>query len=86
MKIRIQLHGALRAADPSGRIELELPADSRISTVREKLGEYLRAHPAGVTPELVARSAFASEEEILHDERSLPADGELSVLPPVSGG
>lgn len=86
MKIRINLHGALREADPAGHIELDVPGDSTVATLRQRLMDHLRAHPAGIAADLVQRSAFASDEEILHDNRELPASGVLSVLPPVSGG
>jgi sulfur-carrier protein len=86
MKVRIKLFGALREADPSGTIELEVPAQSTIAMLREALAAYLAEHAPQVSAGLVQRSAFASDEEILHNDRTLPDDGRLAVLPPVSGG
>lgn len=86
MKIRIRLFGALREADPRGLVELDVPPQSTVAMLREALQQYLSAHAPTVSATLVARSAFASDEEILHNDRVLPEHGELALLPPVSGG
>ena len=86
MKVRIALYGALREADPRGHLELEVPPGSTIADLRELLAAYLRAQAPQVNAGLVRISAFASSEEILHNHRAVPADLELAVLPPVSGG
>ncbi|WP_426663586.1 MoaD/ThiS family protein [Rhodanobacter aciditrophus] len=86
MKIRIALYGALREADASGHVELEVPPGSSIAELRERLAAYLAGHAPAIPAGLVRRSAFASAEEILHNHRTVPAGVELVVLPPVSGG
>lgn len=86
MNVRIQLHGALREAAPSGFVEIDLPAGSRIATLRQHLATWLAQHAPAVDAGLLRRSAFATEEEILHDEREIPPNTQLAVLPPVSGG
>jgi len=86
MKTRIALYGALRDADPSGHVDLDIPAGCDIAGLRQLLIRHLRQHAPGIGAELVERSAFASAEEILHDARSVPEGVELAVLPPVSGG
>lgn len=86
MKIRIALYGALREADASGGVELEVPAGSSIAALREQLAAHLAEHAPAIPAGLVRRSAFASAEEILHNHRTVPEDVELAVLPPVSGG
>jgi molybdopterin converting factor small subunit len=86
MKVHITLFGALRDADANGFIELEAPASCTIGALRELLREHLRDHAPHVSAGLVQRSAFASEDEILHNHRTLPESGRLAVLPPVSGG
>jgi molybdopterin converting factor small subunit len=86
MKVRITLFGALREADPRGYIELEAPAPCTIGDLRQLLREHLREHAPHIGAGLVQRSAFASEEEILHNHCPLPQDGQLAILPPVSGG
>lgn len=86
MKVHIQLFGALREAAPGDRLELEVADDATIGMLREALQHHLSAAGSAISPNLVQRSAFASDEEILHNGRRVPADGVLAVLPPVSGG
>lgn len=86
MKTRIALYGALREADPRGYVELEVPAGCTVAALRELLVSHLGEHAPAVAAGLVRRSAVASAEEILHNHRAVPADVELAILPPVSGG
>lgn len=86
MKTTIALFGALREADPRGYVELELPAGSTMAELREALVAHLAAHAPTVSAGLVRRCAFATDAEILHNHREVPAGGTLAVLPPVSGG
>jgi molybdopterin converting factor small subunit len=86
MKVHITLFGALREADTNGFIELDAPEHCTIAELRELLREHLRQHSPHVSAGLVQRSAFASEDEILHNHRTLPESGRVAVLPPVSGG
>lgn len=86
MKVHITLFGALRDADARGFIELEAPDSCTIANLRELLREHLREHAPNINTHLVQRSAFASEDEILHNHRLLPNHGQLAILPPVSGG
>lgn len=86
MNCRISLHGALREADPSGTITLDTPPDCTVADLREALLIHLREHAPQVSEGIIRRSAFATSETILHDHQHVPADGELAVLPPVSGG
>lgn len=86
MKVHITLFGALRDADTRGFIELDVPDACTVATVRERLHDYLREHASHISAGLVQRSAFASEHEILHNHRTLPENGQLAILPPVSGG
>ncbi|MEY2161210.1 MoaD/ThiS family protein [Rhodanobacter sp. FW106-PBR-LB-2-11] len=86
MKTRIALYGALREADASGHVELEVPAGSSIAELRDLLVAHLAEHAPAIPAGLIRRSAFASAEEILHNHRTVPEGVELAVLPPVSGG
>lgn len=86
MKVRITLFGALREADPHGFVELDAPESCTIGALRDLLREHLREHAPQISAGLVQRSAFASENEILHNHRTLPENGQLAILPPVSGG
>jgi sulfur-carrier protein len=86
MKLRITLFGALRDADARGFIELDVPDGSTIANVREALQHYAREHAPAISASLIQRSAFASEDEVLHNHRQIPSNGVLAILPPVSGG
>ncbi len=86
MNVHIALYGALREADATGFVELELPAGSTVGSLREKLVAHLAKHAPGVSGSLLARSAFATDAEILHDHREVPEGVGLALLPPVSGG
>lgn len=86
MKTRIALFGALRDIDAKGYVELHVPRGSSIGMLRDRLRAHVRAHSPAVETRLIGASAFASTDEILHDHRPVPEDGELALLPPVSGG
>lgn len=86
MKIRIALYGALREADASGQVELEVPVGGTVAELRELLVAHFAEHAPAIPANLVRRSAFASDEEILHNHRTVPEGVGLAVLPPVSGG
>ena len=86
MNVTLRLFGAFRQYDASGQVQLELPTAARVADLRSALDAYGRAHWSGFKPELLRVSAFASADEVLRDAEPLPADGELAILPPVSGG
>jgi sulfur-carrier protein len=86
MKRRITLFGALRDADASGFIEVDIAEGSTIADLRTAVQQYLQEHAPGISPNLILRSAFASQDEILHNHRHVPENGDLAILPPVSGG
>ena len=86
MKVRVTLFGALRDADPRGFVEMDVPDHWTIATLREALQSHVRHHTSSISENLIKRSAFASEDEILHNHRHVPEHGQVAVLPPVSGG
>lgn len=86
MKIRIQLFGALREADPSGQVALDVPDGCSVAQLRDALQAHLAEHAPHVSAALVSRSALASDETVLRNDDAVPANGPLAVLPPVSGG
>jgi sulfur-carrier protein len=86
MKRRITLFGALRDADARGFIDVDVADGSTIADLRGIVQQHLHEHAPGISSRLIERSAFASQDEILHNHRSVPENGELAILPPVSGG
>jgi sulfur-carrier protein len=85
MSVTLQLFGAFREFAADGRVELAIERPATVAALRAALDAHARAHWPGYRPPLLAVSAFASESEVLRDGDPLP-DGELAVLPPVSGG
>lgn len=86
MQVELALFGAFRQFDPAARIELELTDDARVADLRQAFADYAARHWPGFQPGLLARSAFASEREVLRESEPIPADRHMAVLPPVSGG
>lgn len=86
MRVELALFGAFRQFDPGARIELELVNDARVADLRLAFAGYAAAHWPGFSPGLLARSAFASEHEVLRESEPIPANRRMAVLPPVSGG
>lgn len=82
--VEIQLFGALREAEPTGRASLSTDAPT-IGALRAELAANVPHWPEQARA-LLRQSAFASDERVLRDADTLPADGRLALLPPVSGG
>jgi molybdopterin converting factor subunit 1 len=72
-----------RARDLVGadRVTVSLPAGATVGDLRRRLAV---DYPA--LAGLLARSALAVGGEFAHDTDPLPADAEVALLPPVSGG
>lgn len=90
MKVSVSLFGAFSAFGSANgerpRIELELGEGGRIADLRVALHAHLSEHWRDFRPQLLRYSAFADSTQVLRDGDPLPADGEVAVLPPVSGG
>jgi molybdopterin converting factor subunit 1 len=72
-----------RAKDIVGadRLEIALPAGATVAALRRALAQ---AHPALAS--LLEKSALAVNGEFAQEETQVPADAEVALLPPVSGG
>lgn len=86
MKITLGLFGIYRDFDAGAHIELEVDDDAKVAEVRRALLDYAQCHWPGFENGLAAKSAFASQSCLLRDGDALPLDGQMAVLPPVSGG
>ena len=85
MTVTLALFGAFR--DLHSAPTLQLQVDGReIADLRRSLIAHLESQGKGDKRGLVSVSAFASEQSILRDGDPIPADGQLAILPPVSGG
>jgi sulfur-carrier protein len=79
--MNVLLFARLRDLVGSDRVEVDVPATATIGDLRRQLiGQY--PHLAG----LLAKSAFAVNDEYADDGAPIPADAEVALLPPVSGG
>lgn len=85
MRIDIQLFGALREVEPSGRLGIDADA-ATVGELRAAVQAHADAHWPPPARALLPRSAFASERSVLREGDPLPADGRMALLPPVSGG
>lgn len=86
MKISVRLFGALSDYAAGQPLEFELAAGQCMADLRVALQERLEATVPSFRPALLRCSAFADSRQILHERDPLPADGDVAVLPPVSGG
>lgn len=86
MNVTVRLFGALSEyADPP-QVDLQLDAGATVGELRARLGEYLQANAPGFRESLLRASAFADSRRVLREAEPIPGDGQLAVLPPVSGG
>lgn len=85
-RITLSLYGAFRDLASTPMLRFELPQAQRIADLRDALPAQFAAEHAERARALIAVSAFASDTALLRDSDPLPADGALSILPPVSGG
>lgn len=86
MKLRLKVFGYLREHVPAGTLALELADDARVADLRLALTAHGQAHWPGFRAEGLHACAFASERALLREDEPLPADGQVAILPPVSGG
>lgn len=86
MKVEVSLFGAFRGHEPGDRVALTLPEGARVAELREALAQHAQAHWPAAGSALLKYSAFASQSDVLREADALPADGQMAVLPPVSGG
>ena len=87
MKIEIHLFGCFSEFEPDSLLRLDLPeAGLKVADARAAVQTYGEQHWPRFKPDLLRVSAFASEDSLLRDGASIPADGRLCLLPPVSGG
>ena len=86
MNVSIQLYGAFRQFQQAGQLRLACPGARSIADVRAAFDAHAGANWSGYHPTLLRTSAFASATCVLRDSDPVPGDGQLVILPPVSGG
>ena len=85
MEIKLELFGALRDLEPEDRLCLSVSGE-RVADLRAALAGHAGARWPRIPKGLLRRCAFATASMVLRDGELLPVNGELVVLPPVSGG
>lgn len=86
MNITLQLFGIYRRFCDLDAINLSCPEGARISDVKAALGVYAAAHWAGWDAGILHFTVLATSKTLLRDSDQVPSDGQLAILPPVSGG
>ena len=83
--IELELFGALRGLEAGDRLSLAVTGE-HVADLRAALQAHAGAHWPSANTAILSSCAFATSSEILRDAQALPADGQMAVLPPVSGG
>lgn len=87
MNLTISLYGAFRAYADDPTLRLTVPADTTVGELRALLDRDLHArHPEFAGSELMTRSVFADDRDILRDHAVLRDGAAIAVLPPICGG
>jgi molybdopterin synthase sulfur carrier subunit len=85
LDIELELFGALRGLEAGDRMTLAVDG-GQVADLRAALQAHAGAHWPSAVASVLTSCAFATSSEILRDAQSLPAEGRMAVLPPVSGG
>jgi molybdopterin converting factor subunit 1 len=81
MIVHVRLFARARDLAGADSVAVDLPEGSTVADLRRRLAADFPALAA-----LLARSALAVESEFAADSLVLPANAEIALLPPVSGG
>ena len=86
MTVTLQLFGVFRRFQDAASIELPCPDGATIADVKAALCSHAATYWPDWNAAILRTVAFASPEAILRNGDPVPADGQVAVLPPVSGG
>jgi molybdopterin converting factor subunit 1 len=81
MKTTVRLFARARDLAGADRLDVDVPPGSTVGELRRRIAAQYPAL-AG----LLERSALAVNEELADDALTLPANADVALLPPVSGG
>ena len=82
-ELRVKLFGAFRQFHREPVLTLEVPPDTTVATLRDRVAVAFDDADAG---RLLKASAFATDRRVLDEDEPVPGDEELALLPPVCGG
>ncbi|WP_305805132.1 MoaD/ThiS family protein [Stenotrophomonas sp. YIM B06876] len=86
MHVTVELFGSFSDLSPDRELQLEVVDGACVSDLRSALHGHLQTHFPQFRAGLLRVCVFADSQRILRDPEPLPADGRVSILPPVSGG
>jgi molybdopterin converting factor subunit 1 len=81
MKVNVLVFASLKESLGSDQISVELPPEATAAQLRDAL---VANYPAA--RDLLLRSMIAVNQEFARDSDPIPAEAEIAVIPPVSGG
>ncbi len=81
MTVRVLLFARARDLAKSDILTIDLPAGATVADLRRRI-----AAAAPALREFSRRCAIAVAEEFASDDVTLPANAEVALIPPVSGG
>ena len=81
MKIRVKLFAVAKQAAGRDWVDLDLAEGATIAHLRRQLGTQVPQLSG-----LVAQMMFAIDAQYADDGTSIPPNGEVACIPPVSGG
>jgi len=88
MKIKLKLYGSSKILSDKKILNVELPNDSNIETLRRALSKIIsQKHLKNNLQNLSKTSAFFSEDdEVINDNYKLKNKELISIIPPIGGG
>ncbi len=81
MKVEIKLFAVAKQLAGAETIDVEIADQATVSQLRDAIAEQ---HPE--LSDLAARAMIAVNTEYVSNEVALPAQAEIAIIPPVSGG
>ena len=81
MRVRVKLFAIARELAGADSIELDLPTNATVASVRAALAQRLPRMAAGASHMLIA-----IDNQYVDDQTPIGPDQEIACIPPVSGG
>jgi molybdopterin synthase catalytic subunit len=81
MIVQVKLFAGARQRIGQDSLELELPEDATVAQLRKELSRRYQA-----LSDLLPHLMFAVNHDYAADDAVIPANAEIAIIPPVSGG
>ena len=88
MEIQLKLYGSSKILSDKDALRIELPNNSNIEKLRDKLFKIIsEKYPKSNLENLPKTAAFFSEKnEVVNDSYKLKDKESISIIPPIGGG